>query len=39
MFMHKAWNKTNILETWKSQAEQRNLKDLTVGPVLSWNNT
>lgn len=39
MFMHKAWNKTNILEVWKAQAEQRNLKDLTVGPVLSWNNT
>lgn len=39
MFMHKSWAKTNILETWKSQAEQRNLKDLTVGPVLSWNNT
>lgn len=39
MFMHKSWAKTNILEVWKNQASQRNLKDLTVGPVLSWNNT
>jgi len=39
MFMHKSWAKTNVLEVWKNQAAQRSLKDLTVGPVLSWNNT
>lgn len=36
--MHKNWNKTNVLETMKNQASQRNLNNLTVGPVLSWNN-
>lgn len=27
-----------MLETMKNQAAQRNLANLTVGPVLSWNN-
>lgn len=38
MFMHKNWKKTNLLDTMKAQAAKRNLKDLTVGPVLSWDN-
>jgi len=38
MFMHKKWNKTDLLEKWKAQTVQRNLNDLTVGPVLTWNN-
>lgn len=38
MFMHKSWSKTDLLEKWKAQSVQRNLKDLTVGPVLTWNN-
>jgi 1-pyrroline-5-carboxylate dehydrogenase len=38
LFMHKNWSKTNVLETMKTQAAKRNLADLTVGPVLSWNN-
>jgi len=36
--MHKNWSKTNVLETMKSQASQRSLDNLTVGPVLTWNN-
>ena len=36
--MHKNWKKTNVLEKMKEQAEKRSLQDLTVGPVLSWNN-
>mmetsp|Transcript_8450 Transcript_8450/g.12901 ORF Transcript_8450/g.12901 Transcript_8450/m.12901 type:complete len:213 (+) Transcript_8450:1054-1692(+) len=36
--MHKKWSKTNLLEQMKAQAAKRNLKDLTIGPVLSWNN-
>ena len=38
MFMHKKWNKTDLLEKWKAQTVQRNLANLTVGPVLTWNN-
>lgn len=36
--MHKNWSKTNVLETMKDQASKRNLQNLTIGPVLSWNN-
>lgn len=38
MFMHKNWKKTDLLEKWQSQAAKRSLKNLTVGPVLSWSN-
>lgn len=38
MFMHKNWSKTNVLETVVNQASKRNLKDLTIGPVLTWTN-
>lgn len=38
MFMHKNWKKTDMLEKWQAQASKRNLKNLTVGPVLSWSN-
>ncbi len=38
MFMHKNWNKTNLLDQIKAQAEKRNLKDLTIAPVMTWNN-
>lgn len=36
--MHKNWSKTNFRDLITAQAAQRNIKDLTVGPVLSWNN-
>jgi 1-pyrroline-5-carboxylate dehydrogenase len=36
--MHKNWNKTNFLDLLAAQAGKRNLQNLTVGPILSWNN-
>jgi hypothetical protein len=36
--MHKNWRKTDLLEKMAAQAAKRNLANLTVGPVLSWNN-
>jgi 1-pyrroline-5-carboxylate dehydrogenase len=36
--MHKNWSKTDVLESMKNQAAKRNLDNLTIGPVLSWNN-
>lgn len=36
--MHKNWRKTNLLESMVAQTQKRSLKDLTIGPVLSWNN-
>jgi 1-pyrroline-5-carboxylate dehydrogenase len=38
MFMHRNWRKTGLLETMKAQAARRSLSDLTIGPVLTWNN-
>lgn len=38
MFIHKNWKKTDLLEKMKVQAAKRSLKDLTIGPILSWNN-
>jgi 1-pyrroline-5-carboxylate dehydrogenase len=38
MFVHKNWRKTDILEKMQTQSRKRNLADLTIGPVLSWNN-
>jgi len=38
MFMHKNWKKTDILEKMGEQAMKRNLKDLSIGPILSWTN-
>ena len=36
--MHKNWKKTNFLEQIAAQAAKRSLKDLTVGPIITWNN-
>lgn len=36
--MHKNWAKTNFLETIEKQASKRSLSNLTIGPILSWNN-
>jgi len=38
MFMHKNWRKTDILEKMGAQSAKRNLKDLTIGPVITWTN-
>lgn len=38
LFMHKNWHKTNLIAKMAEQAEKRNLKDLTIGPVFTWTN-
>ena len=38
LFMHKNWTKTNFLELIEKQANKRSLSNLSIGPVLSWNN-
>jgi 1-pyrroline-5-carboxylate dehydrogenase len=36
LFMHENWGKAGLLQELKALASRRNLKDLTIGPVLSW---
>lgn len=36
LFMHENWAKAGLEKAIKERAERRNLKDLTVAPVLSW---
>jgi len=36
--MHRNWRKTDLLDKMAAQAAKRSLKDLTIGPVLSWSN-
>ena len=38
LFMHRNWRKSGLLEKIKAQAARRSLSDLTIGPILSWNN-
>lgn len=38
LFMHTNWHKHDFLDKLKKQAERRSLKDLTIGPVLTWTN-
>ena len=38
LFVHKNWRKTDLAEKMASQAAKRSLKDLTIGPILSWTN-
>ena len=38
MFMHRNWRKTDLIAKMKEQAERRSLSDLTIGPVLTWDN-
>ena len=38
LFIHENWTKTDLIEKMKSQAQKRNLKDLSITPVISWNN-
>lgn len=38
MFMHKNWRRSGLLEKMAEQAGRRSLKNLTIGPILTWNN-
>lgn len=38
MFIHKNWRKTDLIYKIRAQAAKRSLKDLTIGPVITWNN-
>lgn len=38
LFVHRNWTKTNFYELLEQQAGKRSLKNLSVGPILSWNN-
>lgn len=39
MFAHSSWIKKGLVGKFKELAAKRTIEDLTVGPVLSWNNT
>jgi 1-pyrroline-5-carboxylate dehydrogenase len=39
MFMHTNWHKHDFLPKLKEQASKRSLLDMSIGPVLTWNNT
>ena len=36
--MHRNWRKSGLLEKMAEQAGKRSLSNLTIGPVLTWNN-
>jgi 1-pyrroline-5-carboxylate dehydrogenase len=38
LIMHKNWSQTHILKEIKQRAESRSLKNLTMCPILTWNN-
>jgi 1-pyrroline-5-carboxylate dehydrogenase len=38
LFAHKNWVDLKLFEKLKHHAEKRNLKDLTISPVMTWNN-
>mmetsp|Transcript_19261 Transcript_19261/g.37182 ORF Transcript_19261/g.37182 Transcript_19261/m.37182 type:complete len:334 (-) Transcript_19261:366-1367(-) len=38
LFVHQNWIKEGFLEKIKALAARRNLKDMTLGPVLTWTN-
>lgn len=38
VFVHENWVKAGLLEKMKTLAGRRKLSDLTIGPVLTWNN-
>lgn len=38
MFAHENWIKAGILDKLKTLAARRKLSDLTVGPILTWDN-
>eukprot|EP01017_Pseudomicrothorax_dubius_P031129 TRINITY_DN3946_c0_g1_i4.p1 TRINITY_DN3946_c0_g1~~TRINITY_DN3946_c0_g1_i4.p1 ORF type:complete len:479 (+),score=94.48 TRINITY_DN3946_c0_g1_i4:272-1708(+) len=38
LFAHENWVNAGIFDKLKSLAQRRKLEDLTLGPILSWNN-
>ena len=36
--MHRNWRRSGLLEKMAEQAGRRSLDNLTIGPVLTWNN-
>lgn len=38
LFMHTNWHKHGLLEKMEAQAKRRTIKDLSIGPVLTWTN-
>lgn len=38
LFVHENWSKAGLLSKLKELAGRRKLEDLTVGPVITWNN-
>lgn len=38
LFLHRNWVKAGLIEGLRRLALKRNLKDLTIGPVLTWTN-
>lgn len=36
--MHENWQKAGFVDSIKKLAARRKLDDLTVGPVISWDN-
>ncbi|CAD8062267.1 unnamed protein product [Paramecium primaurelia] len=39
LFVHENWVKAGFLDKIKQLASTRNLKDLSNGPIITWNNT
>lgn len=37
LFMHSNWEQAGLVDRMRSLAAGRNLQDLTIGPVLTWN--
>jgi len=37
LFVHENWNKEGIVEKLAEAASKRSLKDLTIGPVMTWS--
>jgi 1-pyrroline-5-carboxylate dehydrogenase len=38
LFVHKNWIEAKFLDKIKTLAEKRSLKDMTISPVMTWNN-
>jgi len=38
LFAHENWIKAGLVQKLKDLASRRNIDDLTIGPVLTWNN-
>eukprot|EP00468_Gymnochlora_sp_CCMP2014_P005124 CAMPEP_0167754318 /NCGR_PEP_ID=MMETSP0110_2-20121227/8202_1 /TAXON_ID=629695 /ORGANISM="Gymnochlora sp., Strain CCMP2014" /LENGTH=513 /DNA_ID=CAMNT_0007640181 /DNA_START=136 /DNA_END=1677 /DNA_ORIENTATION=- len=37
MFLHENWTKTDFLKKLEARASQRNLSDMTLGPIITWS--